>query len=78
MKNIMLFIFDELLEKSRVYVKLYGISFNEFVRELLRCYVVISIISFVEKLFERSNFFSILIKKWKWNRNELYDWKIFF
>lgn len=55
MKFIILFIFDELLEKSIVYVKLNGINFNDLVRELLRCYVDISFMNFVEKLFKKSN-----------------------
>ncbi|MFN3175406.1 MAG: CopG family ribbon-helix-helix protein [Phaeodactylibacter xiamenensis] len=77
MKNITLSIPDELLEKSRAYAKLHGTSLNEFVRELLRRHVATSTISPTEKLLERSNSLSISTKKWKWNRNELYDRKIF-
>lgn len=77
MKNITLSIPDELLEKSREYARLHGTSLNEFIRELLRRYVMNQTEGPVQRLLKNSEETQISTKSWKWNRDELYDRKIF-
>ncbi len=77
MKNVTLSIPDDLLKLSREYAKRHGTSLNEFIRELLKKHVLSEGDDPVERLLKNSELFSVSTKSWKWNRDEIYDRKIF-
>ncbi|MEZ4992453.1 MAG: DUF6364 family protein [Saprospiraceae bacterium] len=77
MKNLTLSIPDELLEKSRAYAEQHGTSLNEFVRTLLRRYVMNETEQPIDNLLKKAEEFAVSTKSWKWDRDELYDRKIF-
>lgn len=77
MKNVTLSIPEELLRKSREYAQKHGTSLNEFIRTLLRQAVTPPGNDPVQKLIDNSDRLKVSTKGWKWNRDELYDRKIF-
>ncbi|MCK6691348.1 MAG: DUF6364 family protein [Thermoanaerobaculia bacterium] len=79
MKNVTLSIPDDLLKKSREYAEKQGTSLNEFIRLLLKQAVNQSENDPVKRLIghSRGNRLKVNTKGWKWNRNEIYDRKIF-
>jgi plasmid stability protein len=77
MKNVTLSIPEELLRKSREYAQKHGTSLNEFIRTLLRQAVTPPGNDPVQKLIDNSDRLKVSTKDWKWNRDELYDRKIF-
>ena len=77
MKNVTLSIPDELLQLSREYAKRHGTSLNEFIRELLKRHVLNESDSPVDRLLKNSETYTVSTKSWKWNRDEIYDRKIF-
>ena len=79
MKNVTLSIPDDLLKKSREYAEKHGASLNELIRLLLKQVVNPPENDPIQKLISRSQSKRLAIntKNWKWNRNELYDRKIF-
>lgn len=79
MKNVTLSIPDDLLKKSREYAEKQGTSLNEFIRLLLKQAVNQSENDPVKRLIghSRDNRLKVNTKGWKWNRNEIYDRKIF-
>lgn len=77
MKNLTLSIPDDLLKKSREYAGRQGMSLNEFIRTLLRHAVSPPGNDPIEKLIENSKRLSVSTKDWKWNREDLYDRKVF-
>lgn len=77
MKNVTLSIPDDLLAKSRLYAKEHGTSLNELIRTLLKKQVLNEEDHPVIKLLENSEEYLISTSSWKWNRNEIYDRKIF-
>ncbi len=79
MKNVTLSIPDDLLAKSREYAEKHGTSLNEFIRHLLKQVVSPPESDPIQKLITHSQNKHLAVKteNWKWNRNELYDRKIF-
>jgi len=77
MKNVTLSIPEDLLLKSREYAKKHGTTLNQFIRDLLKRYVQNQEKSTVQKLLDKSDKISIKTKYVKWDRNEIYDRKIF-
>lgn len=77
MKNVTLSIPENLLLKSREYAKKQGTSLNELIRTLLKKHVSPDEHDPVQRLIENSNRLSVDTKDWKWNRNDIYDRKIF-
>jgi len=77
MKNITLSIPDDLLMKSREYAAKHGTSLNRFIREFLKQIVQNEDKTTIEKLLEKSDLYSTKTKPYKWNRDEIYDRKIF-
>ena len=77
MKNVTLSIPENLLEMSRDYAKRHGTSLNEFIRELLRRNVLNEMDGPIDRLLENSEKFAVTTKSWNWDRNEIYDRKIF-
>ena len=77
MKNVTLSIPDDLLRKSRAYAEQHGTSLNEFIRTLLRQAVTPPGNDPVQKLMDNSRRLSVSTKGQKWNRDELYDRKVF-
>ena len=75
MKNVTLSIPDELLAKSRDYAAEHNTSLNQMIRDILSNFVRKK--STVEKLLEKSDAFSIETEAFKWNRDEIYDRKVF-
>ena len=65
MKEVTLSIPDDLLEKSRAYAQKHGTSLNEFIRELLRRYVVNETDSPLQRLLSNSDEIRISTKSWK-------------
>lgn len=79
MKNVTLSIPDDLLTKSREYAEKHGTSLNEFIRLLLKQVVSPPDSDPIQKLIihSQNKHLAVNTKNWKWNRNELYDRKIF-
>lgn len=77
MKNVTLSIPDDLLRKSREYAQKHGTSLNEFIRTLLRQAVTPPGDDPVQKLIDNSSRLGVSTKDRKWNRDELYDRKVF-
>ncbi|MBK6932051.1 MAG: ribbon-helix-helix protein, CopG family [Saprospirales bacterium] len=77
MKNVTLSLPDDLLRKSREYAEKQGISLNEMIRRILKQQVQSERKDAVDKLIDHSRTFRVQTKKWKWNRDEIYDRKIF-
>ncbi len=77
MKNVTLSIPDDLLAKSREYAAKQGTSLNQFIREMLKMYVKNQEESTIERLLDKSKKLSVKTKTVKWNRDEIYDRKIF-
>lgn len=77
MKNITLSIPEELLQKSREYAQKHGTSLNEMIRTLLIQTVTSAGMGPVQRLKDNTAWFEADTKGWKWNREELYDRKIF-
>ena len=77
MKNITLSIPDDLLKKSREYAAKHGMSLNKFIRDFLKQVVQNEDQSTIKKLLDKSDAYSIKTKPYKWNRDEIYDRKIF-
>ena len=75
MKNVTLSLPDDLLAKSREYANEHGTSLNQMIRDILSSFVQKK--STVEKLLEKSDAFSIETEPFKWNRDEIYDRKVF-
>lgn len=71
MKNVTLSIPDDLLAKSRKYAQERNTSLNQMIRDILANYVQKK--DTAKKLFEKSENFSVEIKNYKWNRDEIYD-----
>ena len=77
MKNVTLSLPDDLLRKSREYAEKQGISLNEMIRRILKQQVQSERKEAVDNLIYHSGTFQVQTKKWKWNRDEIYDRKIF-
>lgn len=77
MKNVTISIPEDLLRKSREYAQQHGASLNEFIRTLLRQAVTPPGNDPVQKLIDNSERLSVSTKDQKWNRDELYDRKVF-
>ena len=75
MKNVTLSIPDDLLAKSREYALAHNTSLNQMIRDMLTSFVQKR--STVEKLLEKSDTFSVDTGTYKWNRDEIYDRKVF-
>lgn len=71
MKNVTLSIPDDLLAESRKYALEHNISLNQMIRDILASYVKKKDTS--KKLLEKSEAFSVEVKDYKWNRDEIYD-----
>lgn len=77
MKNVTLSIPDELLKQSREYALRHGTTLNAFIRDLLRRNVASGKENAVDNLLDLANSVEVDTDKWKWNRNEIYDRKVF-
>lgn len=77
MKNVTLSLPEDLLKKGREYAEKQGLSLNEMIRQLLKQKIQAERKDAVDKLIEHTRTFRVQTKKWKWNRNEIYDRKIF-
>lgn len=79
MKNVTLSLPDDLLKKSREYAEKHGTSLNEFIRQLLKQVVTPPDNDPCQKLINHSKDMRLSVETqgWKWNRNDLYDRKIF-
>jgi len=77
MKNITLSIPDDLLIKSREYAAKHGTSLNKFIRDFLKQVVQTEDKSTIKKLLDKSDAYAIETKPYKWNRDEIYDRKVF-
>lgn len=77
MKNVTLSIPDELLKLSREYALRNGTTLNAFIRDLLRRNVMGGKQNPVDNLLDLADSIEVDTDKWKWNRNEIYDRKVF-
>lgn len=77
MKNVTLSIPEDLLKKSREYAKKQGTSLNQLIRNLLKNHVAPEEEDPVQKLIYNTNRLSVNTKNWKWNREDIYDRKVF-
>ncbi len=77
MKNITLSMPDDLLRKGREYAEKHGTSLNQLIRDLLSNYIQGQQKTAIENLLKMSDQVSVKTKSIKWNRDEIYDRKIF-
>lgn len=77
MKNITLSMPEDLIKLGREYAAKHGTTLNEMIRELLRKRVINETDHPIERLIEHAEKLKIKKSSWKWNREEVYDRKIF-
>lgn len=77
MMNVTLSLPDDLLKKSREYAEKHGTTLNEFIRTLLKQAVNPAGNDPIQQLINNSQRLEVTTKGWKWNREDLYDRKIF-
>ena len=78
MKNVTLAVEDKLLEDSREYVQRHHTTLNAMVRKLLQQTVTRpSSENWMKELFRLADEAHGNSRGWKWNREEIYDRKVF-
>lgn len=77
MKNVSLSIPADLLSKSREYAMTHGTTLNQFIIDILKTIVENQNKSKIQKLLDKSDSISLDTKNTQWDREEIYDRKVF-